>query len=70
LVALLAVRAELRPVGGGGEWEEDPKLEFNVVTVLYPRDEHWFEVSAREEWEGSWTMVMYESKLRIPLASG
>jgi cytochrome P450 len=59
LVALLAMRANLRPVGE--EWKEDPALEFNVVTVLYLKEEHEFVVSARGDWAGGkWTLVMAE----------
>lgn len=69
LVALLAMRADLQPASG--KWEKNPALDFNdPITVLNPKKDILFEVKARKEWNGKWTLLMSESKLRVPLASG
>lgn len=69
LVALLAMRAELRPASGG--WEKNPALDFNdPVTVLNPKKDVQMDVSTRTQWAGKWTLLMSQSKHRVPLASG
>ena len=69
LVALLAMRADLQPVGG--TWEKNPMLDFNdPITVLNPKKDVQLRVSARDRWAGKWTLHMSQSKLRVPLASG
>jgi len=69
LVALLAIRADLQPASG--KWEKNPALDFNdPITVLNPKKDILFEVKVREEWSGRWTLLMSDSKLRVPLASG
>ncbi|KAI9036078.1 cytochrome P450 [Aspergillus affinis] len=69
LVALLAIRADLRPVSGA--WEKDPALDFNdPVTVLNPKKDVQMHVSVREQWVGKWALHMSPSQTRVPLASG
>lgn len=69
LVALLVMRAQLSPASG--EWEASPALDFNdPVTLLNPKKDERIRVVPRPEWDGSWTVVMSESTLRVPLASG
>jgi hypothetical protein len=68
-VALLALRVNLHPVGAS--WEKFPALDMTEpVTVLNPKKDVSFDVSAREKWNGSWTLLMSQSTVRIPLASG
>lgn len=69
LVALLAIRADLRPTSG--VWEKSPALDFNdPVTVLNPKTDVEIRVSVREQWTGKWTLRMSQSTHRISLASG
>lgn len=69
LVALLAIRADLRPVSG--TWEKNPALDFNdPITVLNPKKDVQIHVSIREQWAEKWTLLMSQSKDRVPLASG
>lgn len=69
LVALLAIRADLQPVGG--LWEKNPALNFNdPITVLNPKQDVQMHVCRREQWAGKWTLYMSPSTDRIPLASG
>lgn len=69
LVALLVMRADLEPVGG--RWEAAPALDFNdPVTMLNPKKDVLMKVVRRPEWSGQWTVLMSESTLRVPLASG
>ncbi|KAB8229511.1 cytochrome P450 [Aspergillus alliaceus] len=69
LVALLAMRANLRP--GSGAWDNNPTLDFNdPITVLNPKRDVRLQVSIREQWAGKWTLHMSPSTNRIPLASG
>ncbi|OAA53194.1 Cytochrome P450 [Cordyceps fumosorosea ARSEF 2679] len=71
LVALLAMRADLAPAEGGGAWEAAPALDLgDPVTVLNPKRDVPVRVMSRPEWEGEWSVVMSESTLRVPLASG
>lgn len=71
LVALLVMRADLEPVGGRRRWEAAPALDFaDPVTVLNPKRDVLIKVACRPEWSGQWTVLMSESTLRVPLASG
>ena len=68
-VALLALRVDLCPVGGS--LDQDPALDStDPVTVLNPKEDVSFNVQAREKWNGQWILLMSESTIRIPLASG
>ena len=67
LVALLAMRADLHPVSG--TWEKNPALDLkDPITVLNPKKDVQIHVSIREQWAGKWTLLMSQSKGRIPLA--
>jgi cytochrome P450 len=69
LVALLAIRADLRPASGA--WEKNPTLDFNdPITVLNPKKDVQIHVSIREQWAKKWTLHMSQSQIRVPLASG
>jgi cytochrome P450 len=69
LVALLAIRTDLKP--SIGTWERNPVLDFNdPVTVLNPKKDVQISVCERKEWAGKWTLQMSESRIRVPLASG
>ncbi|ETS82599.1 hypothetical protein PFICI_04475 [Pestalotiopsis fici W106-1] len=71
IVALLALRADLRPVDGGrGSWEYPELNRADMVTVLNPKEDVRMEVVAREEWSGHWLLKTSESTSRISLASG
>ncbi|KAF7514485.1 hypothetical protein G7054_g15275 [Neopestalotiopsis clavispora] len=70
IVALLALRADLRPVGNGGSWEYPELNRADMVTVLNPKQDVGMEVVAREEWRGQWSLKTSESTSRISLASG
>lgn len=70
LVALLAMRVDLRPASGG-TWDKDPALDFNdPITVLNPRKDAELIVVPRPQWAGKWTLRMSQSTVRVPLASG
>lgn len=68
IVALLAVRADLRPVSGS--WEPPALYKADMVTVLNPKHDVKMEVIARDQWKGNWSLRMSESTSRISLASG
>lgn len=69
VAALLATRADLRPVSG--VWEKNPALSFQELsTLLNPKKDVQLHVSVREEWVGEWTLKMGESRSRVSLASG
>lgn len=70
LVALLVMRADLEPVDG--MWDAEPALDFNdPVTMLNPKKDVLMKVVGRPEWNGGrWRVLMSESALRVPLASG
>ncbi|KAI5210029.1 hypothetical protein E4T39_00452 [Aureobasidium subglaciale] len=68
-VALLAIRVDLYPAGG--VWEKNPALDFaDPVTVLNPKKDVSFNVKPRQQWDGNWTLLMSQSSVRVPLASG
>ena len=70
VAALLAMRADLRPVVGG-VWEKAPALNFSDLSTLSPpKKDVEMDVSPREEWAGKWGLKMGEGRSRIPLASG
>ncbi|KAH7123176.1 cytochrome P450 [Dactylonectria macrodidyma] len=70
IVALLAMRVDIEPVGGD-EWERSPALETGeFVSVYNPKKDIKVEVGGREQWRSTWTLKMGESKTRISLASG
>jgi cytochrome P450 len=68
MVALLALRVEIEPLGG--KWERpDPKYgEF--VTVLPPKRDIDVNIRSRDGWDGNWSLKIGESTSRIQLASG
>lgn len=69
VAALLAIRADLRPISGG--WEKSPALNFaDLSTLSPPKRDVAVDVSVRDEWVGAWTVKMGESKSRVSLASG
>lgn len=72
--ALLAMRADLRPVGANGKdwvWERNPALNFSDLSTLSPpKKDVLMDISVREEWAGKWSLKMGESRSRVPLASG
>lgn len=69
VAALLAIRADLRPVSG--MWDKAPALNFaDLSTLSPPKKDVKMDVSVREEWAGRWTLKMGESQSRISLASG
>ena len=69
-VALLAIRIDMRPVTG--TWEKHPALDITEpVTVSNPiKKDDLVQVTARKQWAGKWTLLMSQSKDRVPLASG
>ncbi|KAI9927014.1 hypothetical protein ASPWEDRAFT_55317 [Aspergillus wentii DTO 134E9] len=69
VAALMAIRYEMRPVGG--VWEKSPALNFeDLSTLSNPKKDVKMDVSVRGEWAGEWRLKMGESKSRISLASG
>lgn len=69
IAALLAMRADLKPVGGA--WEKNPALNHaDLATLSPPIKDVDMLVSVRGEWAGKWTVRMGESRSRVPLASG
>lgn len=68
IVALLAVRADLRPVNGS--WVSPALKKADVVTLLNPVADVEMEAVVREQWVGRWSLKMSESTSRISLASG
>lgn len=69
MVALLAVRAEIRPKVGG--WEKEPEWNHSELhSVLNPKLDVTVCVTKRPEWGGRWYLEMGESKSRVSLTSG
>lgn len=69
IVALLAMRADLRPVSAAG-WTYPELNRADMVTVLNPKEDVRVEVVARQKWSGEWSLKTSESTSRISLASG
>ncbi len=68
-VAMLVVRADLRPLNG--VWEKNPALKYGeLTTIVNPKKDKEVVVSVRERWTGKWSLKMSESRNRISLASG
>lgn len=74
VAALLAMRADLHPVGGDGKeikWDRSPPLNFSDLSTLSPpKKDVPMRIAVREEWAGKWSLKMGESRSRVPLASG
>lgn len=71
VIALLALRVNLRPLEGGGRWDREMPLRTgDLVTLLNPSKEMSLVVSMRDEGAGKWGLEMGESKTKVPLASG
>lgn len=71
VLALLAMRVELRPVTIGGGWEKDPAtMPGDLVTVLNPVKDVQLDVGVRDEGVGRWSFAMGESRTKVPIASG
>ncbi|KAI1866724.1 uncharacterized protein JN550_007577 [Neoarthrinium moseri] len=68
IIALLAMRADLQPIGG--IWKSPPLKTADMVTVLNPTRDVEMDVNVRKQWEGEWRLRMSESTSRISLASG
>lgn len=69
VVALMAIRADLRPVSG--TWEKFPALNYSdLTTLLNPLVDAEMNVTVRGEWIGKWSLKIRESTSRISLASG
>lgn len=70
MVALFAMRVDMKPVGGGN-WEASPALDYkSLVTVPNPKTGVEVEVRGRDEWRGDWSLIMGQSITRVSLASG
>jgi cytochrome P450 len=70
VVALLALRVNLTPVGGKG-WEREPALKPNDIASLpRPQKDVRLKITARDEGAGNWAIIVGESKTRLSLASG
>ncbi|KAF4979790.1 hypothetical protein FZEAL_4064 [Fusarium zealandicum] len=70
VVALLAMRSDLVPVGTG-LWEMKPVVKTSdMVSIQLPKRDVEVEAAEREEWSGRWSLDMGESTTRISLASG
>ncbi|KAM5349248.1 hypothetical protein ACJ41O_005755 [Fusarium nematophilum] len=70
VLAALATRSDIIPVVTG-QWERNPAVNTgDLVTMFNPKKDVQVEVRERDEWSGSWTVEMGESKTRISLASG
>ncbi|KAH8587472.1 cytochrome P450 [Bisporella sp. PMI_857] len=68
-VALLAVRADLRP--SSGIWGLNAPLDYSQLSVLLnPKEDIEIDVMRREDWAGDWTLKTGESLSKISLASG
>ncbi|KAL8383421.1 hypothetical protein RB595_006939 [Gaeumannomyces hyphopodioides] len=69
VVALLALRADIRPAAG--TWDRTPALNVSDLSTLSPpKADVEMEVNARPGWVGRWGLHMGESRSRVPLASG
>ncbi|KAH8196665.1 hypothetical protein TruAng_009162 [Truncatella angustata] len=69
ITALLALQVDLVPISSK-EWERDPALRLlEKPTLARPKKDVRVRVSPREG-SGGWTVVLGQSKARIPLASG
>ncbi|KAM0810746.1 hypothetical protein AB5N19_11096 [Seiridium cardinale] len=68
IIALLAMRADLRPIAGA--WDNPGVLKADMVAVLNPKLDIKLEAVARKQWQGKWSLKMSESTSRISLASG
>jgi cytochrome P450 len=71
ILALLALRVELKPAGRDGRWDrEAPLVTGDLVTVLNPAREARLVVSVRDGGDGTWKLEMGDSRTKVPLASG
>lgn len=71
VMALLAMRVELRPTDKNGQWDrKTPLVTGDITTVLNPVKDLRVRVGARPEGIGKWTLEMGESRTKVPLASG
>ncbi|KAK7428006.1 hypothetical protein QQZ08_005437 [Neonectria magnoliae] len=69
VVALLAMRCDLIP--SKQPWERNPDVNVgDLVTIYNPKKDVQVDVKEREEWVGTWSLELGESKTRVPLASG
>ena len=71
VLALLALRVEMKPAGRDGRWDrEAPLVTGDLVTVLNPAREARLVVSVRDGGDGTWKLEMGDSRTKVPLASG
>lgn len=71
VLALLALRVELKPAARDGRWDrEAPLVTGDLVTVLNPAREARLVVSVRDGGDGTWKLEMGDSRTKVPLASG
>lgn len=69
IVALLALRVDLNPVGR--VWEKHPATKsISIATLPHPKADMRMRVSDRKEGAGSWSVLLGKSKIRISLSSG
>ncbi|KAH8196588.1 hypothetical protein TruAng_009246 [Truncatella angustata] len=68
IVALLAMRCDLRPANGS--WDTPAVNKADMATVLNPKKDVKMEAIPRDQWRGKWSLKMSESTGRISLASG
>jgi cytochrome P450 len=69
-VAMMVLRFNFRPGGGGGEWKLIKLKTGELVTIMPPKDEVLVDIERRGGWQGEWVLKMGESSKRVPLASG
>jgi cytochrome P450 len=69
-VALMVLRFEFSPPGGGKEWQKLSPKNGEFLTVMPPKEEVLVDVARRYGWQGKWVLQMGESSRRVALASG
>jgi hypothetical protein len=68
MVALLALRVEIEPLGG--KWERPEPSYGDFVTILPPKRDIDVDIRSRDGWGGNWSLKIGDSTSRVPLASG
>jgi hypothetical protein len=68
MVALLALRVEIKPLAG--KWKRPEPSYGDFVIILPPKMDIDVDIRSRGGWGGNWSLKIGESASRAPLDSG